>query len=198
MTVSSAPTNMSTRPEIFIARFGRLVRIPGWNRDHDHEDHTAPRRPKAPVDDVDPPPRSVSTIVAAGDFSLGWLTEQRAELVAEHQALTGRKSDSKSEANALLDAGETADVRFDDEGVEGDGMAVERDRDLMLSAQARETIAEIDAALGHAPRRGEARDHRKLVTTSPAPSHRGRPAESVHGHPGRRRSDRFERTSANS
>ena len=39
------------------------------------------------------------------------------------------------------------DVQFDDESGEGDTMVVERERDLALSAQARQTIAEIDAAL---------------------------------------------------
>ena len=39
------------------------------------------------------------------------------------------------------------DVQFDDEGGEGDTMVVERERDLALSAQARQTIADIDDAL---------------------------------------------------
>ena len=39
------------------------------------------------------------------------------------------------------------DVQFDDESGEGDTMVVERERDLALSAQARQTIADIDAAL---------------------------------------------------
>jgi RNA polymerase-binding transcription factor DksA len=107
----------------------------------------APRRPRAGVNDVDPSTRSASTIVASGDFSLEWLTDQRATLLSERQALTGQAQRLEAEANALLDDGETGDVKFDDEGAEGDGMAVERDRDLMLSAQARETAAQIDAAL---------------------------------------------------
>ena len=107
----------------------------------------AARRPKAAVDGVDPSPGSASTIVATGDFSLEWLTAQHAELLSERQALTGQAKRLEDEANALLADGETGDVKFDDEGAEGDGMAVERDRDLMLSAQARGTVAEIDAAL---------------------------------------------------
>lgn len=39
------------------------------------------------------------------------------------------------------------DVKFDDEGGEGDTMVVERERDLALSAENRQTVAEIDAAL---------------------------------------------------
>ena len=107
----------------------------------------AASRPRRPADDVDPAICSASTIVATGDFSLGWLTDQRAALLSERQVLTGQAQRLEDEANALLDDGETGDVKFDDEGAEGDGMAVERDRDLMLSAQARETVAEIDAAL---------------------------------------------------
>ena len=42
---------------------------------------------------------------------------------------------------------EPGDVQFDDESGEGDTLVVERERDLALSAQARQTIADIDAAL---------------------------------------------------
>lgn len=109
--------------------------------------NAAPGRSTPAVEGVDPSTRSASTIVASGDFSLEWLTDQRASLLSERKALTGQAERLEDEANALLDDGETGDVKFDDEGAEGDGMAVERDRDLMLSAQARETVAEIDAAL---------------------------------------------------
>ena len=40
------------------------------------------------------------------------------------------------------------DVQFDDEGGEGDTMVVERERDLTLSAQARQTIADIESGAG--------------------------------------------------
>ena len=115
--------------------------------DHDQQDHRGSPPPEAAVDDVAPSTGSAATIVATGDFSLEWLTERRTELLAERQALTGQAQRLEDEANALLNDGETGDVKFDDEGAEGDGMALERDRDLMLSAQARETVAEIDAAL---------------------------------------------------
>jgi RNA polymerase-binding transcription factor DksA len=110
--------------------------------------NTVPRRPTAAAADVDPSTPATATIVAAGgDFTLAWLTDRRADLLSERQALTGQAKRLEDEATALLDDGETGDVKFDDEGAEGDGMAVERDRDLMLSAQARDTVAEIDAAL---------------------------------------------------
>ena len=53
----------------------------------------------------------------------------------------------EDEANSLIEDGEMGDVQFDDEGGEGDTMVVERERDLALSAQARQMIADIDAAL---------------------------------------------------
>jgi RNA polymerase-binding transcription factor DksA len=43
---------------------------------------------------------------------------------------------------------EPGDVQFDEESGEGDTLAVERDFDLALSAQARQQVDEIDAALG--------------------------------------------------
>ena len=59
------------------------------------------------------------------------------------------------------------DVQFDDEGGEGDTMVVERERDLALSAQARQTIADIDAAL-------ERLDHRGATATRSCPGARSR------------------------
>jgi len=90
---------------------------------------------------------SQPSIVPTEDFDLEWLAGQREALLAERAGLTGQAIRLEDEAQALLNDGEMGDARFDDEGGEGDGMAVERDRDLMLSAQARETVREIDAAL---------------------------------------------------
>ena len=42
---------------------------------------------------------------------------------------------------------EPGDVQFDEESGEGDTLAVERERDLALSFQARAAVDEIDAAL---------------------------------------------------
>jgi RNA polymerase-binding transcription factor DksA len=89
---------------------------------------------------------TTAAVVASVDFDADWLAAQREALHAERRSLTGQATRLEEEANSLLDD-ELGDDRFDDEGGEGDGMAVERDRDLMLSAQARETVAEIDDAL---------------------------------------------------
>ncbi len=82
------------------------------------------------------------------DFDIKFLTSQKALLLTEKQALTGQAVRLEDEANSLIEDGEMGDVEFGDEGGEGDTMVVERERDLALSAQARQTIADIDAALG--------------------------------------------------
>jgi RNA polymerase-binding transcription factor DksA len=81
------------------------------------------------------------------DFDVKFLTSQKALLLAEKQSLTGQAVRLEDEANSLIEDGEMGDVEFGDEGGEGDTMVVERERDLALSAQARQTIADIDAAL---------------------------------------------------
>lgn len=81
------------------------------------------------------------------DFDAKFLLAQKALLLSEREALTGQAVRLEDEANALIEESEMGDVQFDDEGGEGDTMVVERERDLALSAQARQTIADIDAAL---------------------------------------------------
>ena len=82
------------------------------------------------------------------DFDVKFLTAQRNLLLEEKAAFTGQATRLEDEANSLIEEQEMGDVQFDDEGGEGDTMVVERERDLTLSAQARQTIADIDAALG--------------------------------------------------
>lgn len=76
-----------------------------------------------------------------------FLRAQRELLLAERARLLGQATTLEDEANALIAEAEMGDVQFDDEGGEGDTMVVERERDLALSAQARQTVADIDAAL---------------------------------------------------
>ena len=52
-----------------------------------------------------------------------------------------------AEAVSLTENREPGDVQFDEESGEGDTLAVERERDLALSAQASAAVEEIDAAL---------------------------------------------------
>ena len=60
---------------------------------------------------------------------------------------SARPSALEGEAASLMEDLDPGDVQFDDESGEGDSLVVERERDLALSAQARQTIADIDAAL---------------------------------------------------
>ena len=81
------------------------------------------------------------------DFDVKFLTAQR-DALREHRAtLSGQADWLEAEANNLIEEQEMGDVQFDDEGGEGDTMVVERERDLALSAQARQEILDVDAAL---------------------------------------------------
>ncbi|MGH9272008.1 MAG: hypothetical protein ACRDZ2_12115 [Ilumatobacteraceae bacterium] len=91
--------------------------------------------------------RTKDGIAYTKDFDVKFLKAQQDLLVTERRALSGQATRLEDEANSLIEEGEMGDVQFDDESGEGDTMVVERERDLALSAQARQTIADIDAAL---------------------------------------------------
>ncbi len=97
-----------------------------------------------------PTPRGTTKdgIVYTKDFDVKFLKAQKDLLIAERESLVGQADRLEDEANSLIEDGEMGDVQFDDESGEGDTMVVERERDLALSAQARQTVADIDAALG--------------------------------------------------
>lgn len=80
------------------------------------------------------------------DFDAKFLLAQRNLLIEARESLTGQAVRLEDEANSLIDD-EMGDVQFDDESGEGDTMVVERERDLFLSARARQDIEEIDSAL---------------------------------------------------
>jgi RNA polymerase-binding transcription factor DksA len=96
-----------------------------------------------------PAPRGTTKdgIAYTKDFDVKFLKAQHEALLAARSDLTGQATRLEDEANSLIEDGEMGDVQFDDESGEGDTMVVERERDLALSAQARQTVAEIDAAL---------------------------------------------------
>ena len=114
---------------------------------------TPPAEVPATVDsgdhDLVPAPRGHTKdgIAYTKDFDAKFLKSQRDLLTAERQSLLGQADRLEDEANSLIEDGEMGDVQFDDESGEGDTMVVERERDLALSAQARQTVADIDAAL---------------------------------------------------
>ena len=86
-------------------------------------------------------------VTSSKDFDLKFLFAQREALQTERIKLVGQANRLENEANAMIADAEMGDVKFDDEGGEGDTMVVEREQDLVLSAAARQTVEEIDAAL---------------------------------------------------
>jgi RNA polymerase-binding transcription factor DksA len=96
-----------------------------------------------------PKPRGKSKdgISYTKDFDVRFLKAQRDELLQRRQSELARATRLEDEATSLIEDGEMGDVQFDDEGGEGDTMVVQRDLDRVLSSQARQTIADIDAAL---------------------------------------------------
>ncbi len=84
---------------------------------------------------------------AASPFDAKFLEAQKALLLEERQRLVHDADALTAEANALAEGREPGDVQFDEESGEGDTLAVERERDLALSAQFRVQVEEIDRAL---------------------------------------------------
>ncbi len=76
-----------------------------------------------------------------------WLKQQRIALLEERAKQTSHAEVREAEAAALMADRDPGDVQFDEESGEGDTLAVERDRDLALSAKAREIVDEVDAAI---------------------------------------------------
>jgi RNA polymerase-binding transcription factor DksA len=83
----------------------------------------------------------------ASPFDAKFLDGQRELLLEERAKLLGSAERLEGEAASLMEDLDPGDVQFDDESGEGDSLVVERERDLALSAQARQMIADIDAAL---------------------------------------------------
>jgi len=76
-----------------------------------------------------------------------FLNAQRTLLHEERVSYLRQAEELKAEADSLALEHEPGDVQFDEEGGEGGTSNVDRELDLILSAQARAAIAEIDRAL---------------------------------------------------
>ena len=72
---------------------------------------------------------------------------QKKLLLEERATYLQSATTLQAEVDSLLESRDPGDVQFDEESGEGDTLAVERDLDLALSAQARDAVDEIDAAL---------------------------------------------------
>jgi RNA polymerase-binding transcription factor DksA len=93
------------------------------------------------------PGRPVPATPQGGAFDAKFLEQQRKLLLEERAKLLGQAKSLEDEAAQLMEDLDPGDVQFDDESGEGDSIVVERERDLALSQQARQMIADIDAAL---------------------------------------------------
>ncbi|MDE0701498.1 MAG: hypothetical protein F4028_06390 [Acidimicrobiaceae bacterium] len=85
--------------------------------------------------------------VKKSPFGKKFNEEMKKRLLAERAKYLHSEEIYRAEAEALIEGREPGDVQFDEESGEGDTLAVERERDLALSAQARVAVDQIDAAL---------------------------------------------------
>lgn len=76
-----------------------------------------------------------------------FLIGQLEALEEEKATYTRQAASLKAEADSLVFERDPGDVQFDEESGEGDTIAVERERDLALSAQASAAVEEIDRAI---------------------------------------------------
>ena len=84
---------------------------------------------------------------AKSPFGKKFIDEMHARLLEERAKYLHSEETYRAEADALIEGREPGDVQFDEESGEGDTLAVERERDLALSNQARQAVEQIDAAL---------------------------------------------------
>jgi RNA polymerase-binding protein DksA len=99
-----------------------------------------------------PPPRATAVTSAAPErvaegFSAKTLDKLRRLLEEERETYLRQARDLAAEAEALASEREPGDTQFDEESGEGDTLNIERERDLALSASARQAVEEIDRAL---------------------------------------------------
>jgi DnaK suppressor protein len=102
-----------------------------------------PARKAAPAKKAAP----VRKIVRRSGPKDKFLIEQEALLLAERATYLEQADALKAEADQLAAEMEPGDIQFDDESGEGGTANVDRERDLALSAQARQEVEEIDFAL---------------------------------------------------
>jgi RNA polymerase-binding transcription factor DksA len=121
----------------------------------------APAKEAAPAKKAAAKPKASAAKVTTKSFTGGngaaatgpspyddkFLAAQRTLLHTERKRLSHDADTLTAEADELAMLREPGDVQFDEESGEGDTLAVERERDLALSAQFRSQIEDIDRAL---------------------------------------------------
>ena len=93
------------------------------------------------------PAKKAAKKAAKSPFGKKFVDEMKARLVEERAKYLHSEETYRAEADALIEGREPGDVQFDEESGEGDTLAVERERDIALSNQARAAVEQIDAAL---------------------------------------------------
>ena len=111
----------------------------------------AEKAAKAPAAATKPAPKAVAKAAPAPVRRSGpldkFLLEQR-QLLLDERATHVRQAESlKEEADALAAEMEPGESEFGEEGGEGGNLSIERELDLVLSAQAKAAVDEIDRAL---------------------------------------------------
>jgi DnaK suppressor protein len=136
-TPAKAPTKAAAKPP---AKAG------GVTKDGPKAAATKPTTPaKAPV--ATKAPAAAKAAKPRGDRK-AFLASQRQLLLDERANYLRSANTLKAQADSLALEHEPGDVQFDEEGGEGGTSNVDRELDLVLSAQARAAAAEIDRALG--------------------------------------------------
>ncbi|MGH9127827.1 MAG: TraR/DksA family transcriptional regulator [Acidimicrobiales bacterium] len=92
-------------------------------------------------------PRLSATSDPASEERLSFLAEHRKALIAEKLVYEDQAEALKAEADSLAEEMEPGDIQFDEESGEGGTVTVDRERDLVLSAKAKDAVEEIDHAL---------------------------------------------------
>ena len=134
------------------------------------EKKAPPKRPvfvKPPV----PGKKAVSKdgIISNKDFDLTFLRARRAQLVELRDQYLGQVAALDRERELLIEASGMGDDQFDEDGGEGDTLAVERERAKLLSEQDRQIVVDIEAALA----RIESGDYGySVISTKPIPRER--------------------------
>jgi len=105
------------------------------------------KKAAAPVPVKKPSVKPAPTKKVAPPFDAKFLASQRELLYSERATYQASSEALLAEARSLTENLEPGDVQFDEESGEGDSLAVERERDLTLSAQAAAAVEEIDLAL---------------------------------------------------
>ncbi|MBI2708283.1 MAG: TraR/DksA C4-type zinc finger protein [Actinobacteria bacterium] len=93
------------------------------------------------------PAKPAAKVARKSPFPAKWLEQQHQALIEERATYLRQSETLRAEADALVADFEPGDVQFDEESGEGDTLNIERERDLALSAQARQAVDDIDHAL---------------------------------------------------